>query len=72
MLTLGSSPVEGIAAAGGQEHRVHSKGRGRAEDRPDICGIHDILKDSNPVFSLTDLRHRRQDLSLHGAEQAAG
>ena len=68
----GAAAVQGIGAAGSQQHRIHTEGSGGAEDSTHIGGVLNIFQDHDPFRVPADLFYRSQFGTAHGAKHAPG
>ena len=66
------SPVKRIAAPCGQQHRIHSKRRSRAENSAHVRRIYHIFQNCNSFCPLADTLHRRERLPVHRTEHSSG
>ena len=65
-------PVEGVAAAGGQQHGVNAQRRRRPNDRPHIGGVHHIFQHGHPPRPGGYLSEVPGSRPPHGAQHPAG
>ena len=61
-----------VAAGGGDQHRVDVQRRRRAENGPDVGGIHDVFQHGHPAGVLAQGFHRGQGGPVKSRQHAAG
>ena len=64
--------VQGVAAGGGEQHRVHIQRGGAAENGADIGGVHHVLQHCHPAGAGAYRLQRGQCRTAHGAQHTAG
>ena len=66
----GGPAAEGVAAGGGEQHRVHVERGGRAENGADVGAVHDPLQHGDPAGVGAQGFHLCLPGTAHGAQDS--